>query len=229
MLKQIFKYFFSLSLGCCPLLTFAQGPEKDEKKDFIPTGLRVGIDLIGVGQTFLEENRSEIELNLDADLYRYFLNLEVGRIDRTQTARELSYINEGFYYRAGIDINFLHKDPDRSALFVGFRYASASFDDRLNTQVTDDLFGDRPVSLSNNNVQARWGELTTGLKVKLWKIVWMGYTARFKFGLSVNNDSNFTPHEVPGYGLAGEDTYWGFDYYLFIRLPVRKEKKIVEP
>ena len=221
----MFKYFFSLSLLGLSLLTLAQEPVEEEKKSFVPTGLRIGVDLIGAGQTFLEENRSEIELSLDVDLYRYFFNLELGSIDRTQTSGDLSYQNQGFYYRAGIDINFLHKDPDKSALFFGFRYASATFDDQLDTRITNDFFGDRTKSLSNDNVRAQWGELTAGLKVKLWKMIWMGYTARFKFGLTVNNDSDLTPHEVPGYGLAQEETYWGFDYFLIFRLRVRNDQK----
>jgi len=58
----------------------------------------------------------------------------------------------------------------------------------------------------------------------MYKMIWMGYTARMKFGLSHDKTDLMEPHDVPGYGRTDKDTYWWFNYQIFIRIPVRKEK-----
>ena len=42
-----------------------------------------------------------------------------------------------------------------------------------------------PLEYHDGGVNAHWIELTGGLRVKIWKAMWMGYTARFKFGLNM--------------------------------------------
>jgi hypothetical protein len=58
----------------------------------------------------------------------------------------------------------------------------------------------------------------------MWKMIWMGYTARFKFGLKTNETGPMLPHDVPGYGRTDKESTWGFNYQIFVRLPVPKKK-----
>jgi hypothetical protein len=58
-------------------------------------------------------------------------------------------------------------------------------------------------------------------------MIWMGYTARFKFGLKVDNTIDIVPSDVPGYGRTFKDSYWGFNYQIFFRIPVRKQPAVV--
>jgi len=53
-------------------------------------------------------------------------------------------------------------------------------------------------------------------------MIWMGYTARFKFGLKNKGNGEMLPHDVPGYGRTDKDAYWGFNYQIFFRIPFRK-------
>jgi len=80
--------------------------------------------------------------------------------------------------------------------------------------LTDDFY--------HANVNAWWLELTTGLRVKIWKIIWVGYTARFKFALTTDASDEMLPYDVPGFGRTDKDTTWGFNYYVMVRLPLRK-------
>ena len=74
----------------------------------------------------------------------------------------------------------------------------------------------------NSDVNGRWYELTGGIRVKIWKMIWMGYTGRFKFGLKTNESGAMLPSDVPGYGRTDKDNTWGFNYQIFFRIPVRK-------
>jgi len=194
------------------------------RHSFIPTGIRVGTDLISLFKTQAQDDFNGWEVNADVDFYRYYLAVDYGASARTFASPDSgAYSNDGTYWRAGVDINFLAKDPERNMFFIGARYGHATFSHNL-TVIAHDVFTDTfpELNYADTGVNARWYELTTGLRIRMWKMIWMGYTARFKFGLKYDVTENIIPTEVPGYGRTHKDSYWGFNYQIFIRIPVRK-------
>lgn len=212
------------------MVSFAAFAQKKDtvkiKPDFRPTGLSVGTDLISIVRNSYDKTFTGWEVNGDIDFYRYYFVVDYGNWGRTYLSDTSGYTNNGNYFRVGIDVNFLKKDPDRNMFFFGFRYGAGTFSEQLSVVRTSATWGSLSGEFSNNNVSARWFELTTGLRVKIWKVIWMGYTARFKFGLKTGATPVMLPHDVPGYGRADEESYWGFNYQIFIRLPVRKSALI---
>ncbi len=207
------------------LSLLASAQEKDTvkvKKDFRPTGISIGTDLISIVKSSTDETFEGWEVNGDIDFYRYYFAVDYGYWARKYVSDEVNYSNDGNYWRIGPDVNFLTKDPDRNRFFFGLRYGRSTFSERMTVRSTDPVWGPIDVSFTNSNIPAGWFELTTGLRVKLWKMIWMGYTARLKFGLSTGSTPDMLPQDVPGYGRADKEAYWGFNYQIFIRLPVRK-------
>ena len=229
---KIFGFIISLSLFA--LSGYTQDSlqvQQYERTKFIPTGVRVGLDLISLGQGVASNGLSAItqgdarqwKISADIDFYRYFLNIEYGSFQRVWIAPQSGYSNEGRFLKIGPDVNFLHRDPDQSALFVGLRYARSTFSDRLNYDYDHPFWGSGTTSSRNDDLSVRWFEITTGLKVKLWRYIWSGYTARFKFGVSdFYENYNPAPHWIPGYGLAEKETSWAFEYWLIFRIPFRE-------
>jgi Domain of unknown function (DUF6048) len=220
------KFLLSSAL----LLFVLTAQAQDEKKAYDslrkirkPTGLRIGTDLIAIGKTIFDSPLSGWEVNADVDFGRYYLALDYGSWSRKDSLDNGYYENDGRYLRVGVDVNFLLKDPDRNMVFLGFRYGLSSFDEQLTYLTTLDDFGDIETTLTNPNVSARWLELTGGLRVKIWKAFWMGYTARLKFSPSVQGDEVMKTYDIPGYGKTSKSTYWGFNYQIFYRIPFRKE------
>lgn len=195
-----------------------------QKKDFLPTGIRVGTDVISLIRTATENDFSGYEFNAEVDFYRYYLAVEAGRWEKKLITDEENYRNSGNYMRIGIDVNFLLKDPDRNAFFFGLRYGTSTYSEDLTLITTDPVWNTNTVTYSNDNLHASWGELTTGLRVKMWKFFWMGYTARYKFALNTNEPGGLVSYDVPGYGRTGSSTTWGFNYLLLFRMPIRKQK-----
>ena len=139
-----------------------------------------------------------------------------------------NYSNDGTYWRVGVDVNLLVKDPDRNMLFFGARYGKANFSQDLTVLAWNEFTNSlENLEYHNGSVNAHWIELTGGLRVKIWKAIWMGYTARFKFGLSTDDTENIIPSDVPGYGRTNKDSYWGFNYQIFVRIPVRKAPPVM--
>jgi len=205
------------------------------RSKYLPTGVRVGFDLISFGQGVINNGVQaitqgefrEIQFSADIDFYRYFLNVEYGRFETELTVPDRGFYEiSGSHFKVGPDVNFLHRDPDGSALFFGLRYSWNNFSDRQVYNFTNNFWGDGSNEISNINISANWIEITTGLKVKLTKVIWLGYTARFKFGYSTDtfSDKELVPHWIPGYGRADENSRWGLDYWIIFKLPFDGKK-----
>ncbi len=230
------KSIFSIGLVFICQLLFAQEgevqPDSVKKNKFAPSGLRIGTDLISIGKSQATTKFDGWEVNADVDFYRYYLTVDYGSWARNLILGNGDYQNSGSYWRAGVDVNFLLKDPDRNMFFIGFRYAGSTFDEALKFQYIDTSFGTISKQLNNSARTAHWGELTTGLRVKIWKMLWMGYTGRLKFAAKEHGSKNFDTYDIPGYGVTAKSVYWGFNYQIFWRIgwrehsgPTRSESK----
>ena len=225
MLSKISNCIFSLML----VLTSVAHSQEKEKKDsvvgtFIPTGIRLGTDAISIVKNFTKSDFKGWEVNADVDFRNYYLALKVGNWSRNVGLENGNYTNSGNYWRTGVDINLLKKDPVKNMFFLGFRYGHSKYDEQLKYTITTPEFGSIEKSLKNDNLTSHWLELTTGLKVKVLKFFWMGYTARIKFSPSLHKDVALQSYDIPGYGLTFKKPWWGFDYYLMFRFPFHKKK-----
>lgn len=189
---------------------------------YLPTGVRAGFDVLSAARTRFLDNYRGWEFSGDVDFNRYYLALEVGNWERNLASDSATYRNNGDYWRAGVDVNFLTRDPDRNVFFLGMRYGRASFAEAMTIMRHDEIWGFMSDSFYHSGVKASWLELTAGLKVKIWKIFWMGYTGRLKFGLSTKGSPEMLSYDVPGYGRTDKETTWGFNYYVMMRIPLRK-------
>jgi hypothetical protein len=223
-----------LFLGCIGFTIIAQTqPAKPPvKKDsvqrdtvknrYLPTGIRIGTDAIALIKSQTQSNYSGWEVNADVDFNRFYLAYDRGTWSRNFHSDSTQYSNSGNYWRLGADVNFLLKDPDRNMFFVGFRYGKSTFSENMSIENYDKTWGKSVQNYVNQNASAKWKEITTGLRVKMWKFIWMGYTARFKFGMKPSGNLVMLPTDVPGYGRTNKETAWGFNYQIFFRIPFRK-------
>jgi hypothetical protein len=228
------KSLFSIAFSFFVVAALSQTPTRDTASDtttakvdtvknrYLPTGIRIGTDVMALVRSQVRDNFSGWEVNGDVDFSRYYLSVDYGQWQRTLNADSSHYKNDGRYFRVGIDVNFLKKDPERNMFFLGFRYARATHSESMSSMSFDPVWGLYTEDFHNPNVTSRWLELTGGIKVKMWKMIWMGYTARFKFGLKSTGDDQMTSHDVPGYGTNYNETTWGFNYQIFVRIPFRK-------
>lgn len=224
------RYIINIFLVMLPALTLAQGKLDTllkPKISYLPTGVRVGVDAISSIRSFADSKFSGYELNADVDFSRYYLAVEIGRWERDLKTDLEKYTNQGNYFRVGVDVNFLKKDPEKNMFFIGGRYGHGKFSEELTITSEDDVWGTSTDSYRNTNVKANWFELTTGLKVRMFKFFWMGYTARYKFGLNTDEPRGFIPHDVPGYGKTYKENTWGFNYYIMFRIPLPSKERMI--
>jgi len=196
------------------------------KNRFLPTGIRVGTDLLAIGKGFYTDYFKGWEINVDADIYRrYYATFDYGSWTANYTLGNGMYYSDGRYFRVGVDINFLLKDPERNMFFIGFRRAHTNYSDYTDYSYTDPSFGVINIHAANPNPVANWNELTCGLRVRVWKFIWLGATGRIKFSMYAKNQWELVSYEVPGYGRTFKNNWYGLNYQIFVRIPVREDKK----
>lgn len=232
MLRSKFHKLIALIMVWLPVELVAQEDTVSLRERYMPTGIRFGTDAIALAKSIYVDSYTGWEVNADVDFYRYFLAIEYGSSGRHYVGDSVDYMNDGRYWRVGVDVNFLTKDPERNMFFLGLRYARSRFSETFRVIDVDPVWGmnnrfDNPYL--NNDMPARWLELTTGLKVRMFNNFWMGYTARFKFGLSTGDAFEMEPHDIPGYGTTHKETTWGFNYQLMYRIPLRKYPPLPPP
>ena len=111
--------------------------------------------------------------------------------------------------------------------FIGLRYGLSTFNESVqySNAALYPGFGTVSTDISHSGLAGHWLEVTTGLRVKIVSGFWMGCTARLKFAPSVSGEGKLATYDMPGYGLVDLAPYWGFNYQLFWRIPLRKFKK----
>src|SRR5688572_24458247 len=97
------------------------------RNKYLPTGIRAGFDLLAYGKTQFQDDFNGWEVEGDIDFDRYYLVMEYGSWGRTLNADSTRYQNDGTYWRVGVDVNFLTKDPDRNNFFLGARIGRSVF------------------------------------------------------------------------------------------------------
>ena len=195
---------------------------------FIPSSLRVGTELVLVGVSTFNSDRTAYELTADIDFHKYFLSFDYGYGDRIRNEEKYIYQSTGNYFRIGPDINFLYYDKRSSVLFLGMRYAKSNYDDQVTFIREDPNYGSVPIERENKDLEASWLELLLGIKVRIWKELYMGYNLRFKFSRSFEADNLF-PFDIPGYGSAEDRSRFDLNYYIYYKIKWKEKPLLPKP
>ena len=222
-MRLILKYFFSIfCLTICCFNLFGQAGR------YAPSAVKLGIDPGTLGYMIFSEKREFFEVEADIDIDRFFIVANYGLSSFKLTEDTYIYENDGSYLRLGADINFMQKDPNLNIAFFGLRYVSASFTDKLDYDTkaliqSEIGWPSTRETTSNSNAKANWYEMVSGLKIRVVKQLYMGFTVRFKFILNVKQTVDLRPYYIPGFGKNINTSAFGFNYYVSYRLPFRKK------
>jgi hypothetical protein len=213
------RYFFSLTLLLMvPILLIAQ------KGTVLPSAVRVGTDLGYIGVSMFDPEKQIFEINADIDLYKFFITADYGMARWSFDEPDFDYSSKGSYFKIGLDYNFLARDPDLNAIYFGVKYANSQFKESFDYSVVDPLYYDYTNNIYKTNLGAYWIEANFGMKIRVWKQLYMGWAGRIKFARKIQSgEYSMGTFYIPGYGKAVEDTRWGFNYQIMYRIPFREK------
>ncbi|MEQ8533706.1 MAG: DUF6048 family protein [Imperialibacter sp.] len=212
-----------LFLLLLPIISRAQ----DE--DWRPSAVRVGADVFGLAKTALTDGYNRQEIQADIDFNKYFFVLDLGREEIDNSAEGFTHTTNGTFYRAGVDVNLTPYNPNKDVVFFGLRYAHATFDESLAFDYAVPYWGSASVDVTNAGLSAYWIEAVFGMKVKVWKQFYMGYTLRGKFGQKTKGAETLIPYTVPGYGVVTDGGNFGFGYHIYYKLAFRDKAVPLRP
>jgi len=224
------KLHFSILLICLSFKILAQDspysvPADSIKKGtkYIPTGIRFGADILGPILYAFDDRLLSYEFTAEIDINNFNIIYETGHVDFSEINSNVNYSVSGNFTRVGPEVNFLSTNKELNYFSVGLRYAWSNFNEQIIGNVNEDNWGAVPVNFNINN-RSQWVEMTTGVKVRLWKGLFTGYIFRFRFIRKGSvPEVPFQPYFVPGYGLADRTSTWGFRYYLMYRIQWAKK------
>ncbi len=193
-------------------------------KKWIPTGVRIGVDIAGPIYNQFEPKIANYEAMADIDFSKFFVVIEMGKGVYSSNESITNYSNSGFFFRAGADINMTPKDVNLNILYFGLRYATSTFSETLVGSLPSAGWGDTPIDIEQQNSRANWIEMNLGMRIRIWKSFFTGYTIRFKL-LKHNsyNEGKFETYFIPGYGVASNTSNWGINYYIQYRIEWKKK------
>lgn len=101
-------------------------------------------------------------------------------------ANGFQYDVSGGYFRIGVEYNFMRKYFNDEALVAGVRYGRSFFNHSLAYSLIEDSLWNVKVadneivngSMEQTGLSADWFELVGGLKVNIWKDIFVGTTVR---------------------------------------------------
>ncbi len=226
-MRSTLKYIFSVLLLTYGAAAFGQVGK------YAPTSIRIGADPGTLGYMVFSEKRNFFEVEAEMDIDRFFVVADYGVSSFDLNEDSYTYENDGSYLRLGADINFMDKDPDQNVAFFGLRYAMSSFKDQLDYNTSAIIQSEIGwpsglESVENDKVSANWYEMVAGIKIRIVKQLYFGFTARFKLKLDVERTDSLRPYYVPGFGKHINNSAFGFNYYVSYKLPFRKKQVYIE-
>ncbi|MFT4738256.1 MAG: hypothetical protein ACJAZM_002844 [Cyclobacteriaceae bacterium] len=189
-------------------------------RDWKPSMIRIGYDLANQANSLVNPDRSGFQGIAEVDFDRFFV---VGSFGQATIRRgeNYNYQSQGSFWRVGIDKNLTTALTDRSVYSFGFRYARSRFDESI-----DMLDGSSVVS--NSALTASWVEITTGLRVRVWKELFMGYQIRLRTLKRLSDELGpLQTYDIPGFGQnkssgnTVRNAAVGFNYYVYWTIPFR--------
>ena len=202
--------------------------EKKEKKPFKPVlkGVKLGTDLYPLVFTLLDPDFSGSELNTELVFNnKFYVNADLGfqnNSRRRTKSTDSVYTNQGSFWRVGLDYNFMHKAFSEQAIFVGARYANASFDHSTRFISSSTVWGDQEQSVAVDNLKASWVELNFGLKIKVVKNLHLSTILRAKILTSSPDETLLSVGEIPGFGINRNSAIGAISYRLSYMIPISK-------
>lgn len=167
-------------------------------------GASVSFDVAGAAMaafTPYGQYEAAARLNLRG---RFFPTAEVGWGVSDHTAEEtnLSFKTNAPYFRLGCDYNLAKNPRALGRIMAGLRYGFTSFKyDVSGPALTDPVWGTvTPFVFKNQNSRVHWAEAVFGLEARVWGILHLGWTLRYRLRLADKHPQLGRAWYVPGFG-----------------------------
>ncbi len=214
-MKQLFTYFFSLTLSISPILSFAQD-EHVEEQDKNKTSIRLGIS-VDYGKLFTIPSKFETKAEGGFDLiikgkFQFLGEIGYADLNPQDAIKNGSYNSKGIYYRGGLA--FGGEILPKNFLSLGVLYGFSNFEDSGTIVIRSTLWEDFDSTFDRKNISATWYEIVLITEQHIKNNIALG--AKFRLRIFNNLDKDYIPEvlAVPGYGRTFNNSIPAFNLYV---------------
>ncbi|MCX2681528.1 DUF6048 family protein [Galbibacter sp. EGI 63066] len=243
MLKYIINSLFFL----CVFIGFSQ-EENQTETDTTATdsivykqryGLRVGIDLSKPLRTFLDDNYQGFELVGDFRLsHNFYVAGELGNEKVTRQEDNFNFTTSGSYLKLGFDWNtYENWYGMENIINLGIRLGLSTFEHTLNeyqpytpnqywNEAESGIMGEEMLG-DYSGLNAQWAEVVLGIKVELFRNIFMSGSVRLNYLVNETEASQFPNLFIPGFNKVTDGSKFGvgYNYTLSYLIPIFKANK----
>lgn len=208
------------------LSSFVTGSAQSNKSrvDSIPktwfNGLRLEVNVAPIVNTLLLNKETfTYEAAIQANvMQKYFPVFEMGFAGADHTAsNNINFKTNGMFSRIGLDLNIIKPKkkqvPTNNLFLVGVRVGFSNFKYDLNNVLLTDEYWNQTQNKNflNESAAKVWFEISGGMRVEVFKNLYMGWTVRNKNFFKEEAVGKLSPWFVPGYGI-NSGSKWSLVY-----------------
>ena len=138
--------------------------------------------------------------------FKPIIEIGVGKADYMPKDESYRYLSGAApYFKIGLNYNFLYNSTPDYSVYLGLRYGISSFNYNVENAVANNSYWDENTVLSVPSQHATVGyfEVMVGLRVKIWRELFMGWELKVHKILHQGSHAMGNPWYVPGYGTNG--------------------------
>ena len=176
-------------------------PNKDAPKF---AGVAASFDVAGAVMA-MATSYGQYEAAIRANFkHRFFPIIEfgLGVSDKEDDNTNLKFKTSAPYARVGIDYNFAKDWRTGNRILGGVRVGYTNFKYDLTSPGIEDPVWKTPVGVNFTDVKsdAIWAELVFGIEAKIWKIIHLGWSVRYKHRFHQKVTEPGQSWYIPGFG-----------------------------
>jgi len=226
-MRRICEYFISI----LTIIISSISQAKSQDTLLIPLKVNVGLEVLGPVRYFTDKNTLSVEGYVSADLNeKLSVVLGGGYLDYQYSQYNYTYLNNGFFIRAGTDFNLLKPKKSLGKYWggVGLRYGLSHFKWEVPTYSQTNYWGEASSSLPPEKSWGHFIEVSPGMRAEIFRNFSMGWSISLKMLIYAGSDKDLKPIYFPGFGKAEKRFNTGFSYFIVWNIPYKKIRVITK-
>ena len=202
-------------------------------------GLRIGIDISKPIRSFLEDDYQGLELLADFRIsHNVYIAGALGNEEKTTQEDNYNFTTSGSYLKVGLDWNtYENWYGMENIINLGFRVGASTFSQTLNSyqiyntnqyweEIQSGITGEDMLG-EYSGLNAIWAEIVLGIKVELFRNVFMGASVNLNYLINNTEAGNFPNLFIPGFNKVTDGSKFGvgYNYSISYLIPIFKGNK----
>jgi hypothetical protein len=226
-MRRICAYFSSI----LALILSSSSQVKCQDTLLIPLKIHAGMEILGPVKYFIDNNILNLEGYVLMDLSeKLAVALNAGYLDYEFSQYNYTYLNKGYFIKAGVNFNLLKPKKSLGKYWagVGLRYGLSHFIWEVPVYSQSNYWGKSSSSIPSDKTWGHFIEFSPGMRAEIFRNFSMGWSINLRMKLYTGTSSDLKPIYFPGFGAGEKRFSTGFSYFIVWSFPYKKIRVITK-